>query len=296
MTRWPARVALALILALCIGTFRQPAPALRMLARERCDTSVPDSSEACQAPETPQFDIAENHPGDDGGPTAVAYLPASPRFLWQTDHERSGLRDWSDNDCGGIFDNGSAYTEYSRPTGNRTGEMRLRVPNMNTGNSEGARAFRWCESRQHRALFYSAWYYIPQTVRVSWWWSLMEWKSRGSFNAKFRIAVGNRRDGQMYLFLGRGADSGGGKWDQSIKNLPAREWVHLEAYYEKAIDQTGRVTLWQDGVQIVDVNQVSTANSSDLGWAIVNYGQYTSPSDVEIFVDNAAISTERLGP
>jgi hypothetical protein len=221
---------------------------------------------------------------------------ASSAILWRANHERGDLREWAAGGCGGEFNNGAAYTEYSSGAQNGTGRMRLGVPNMNTGNSEGARAFRWCEAQRHRALYYSAWYYIPETVRVDRWWWLMEWKSAGSYNAKFGLAVGNRPDGQMYIFLERGQDSGGGRWRQALKNLPAHQWVHLEAYYAKAADASGRVTVWQDGVQILDLAGVQTANSEDLQWAVVNYGQFTSPSSVEIYVDAAAISTSRLGP
>ena len=172
----------------------------------------------------------------------------------------------------------------------------MRVPDTNTGASLGVRLFRWCESYEHQALYYSAWYYIPHQVRVNHWWWLMQWKSEGSFNAKFGLAVANRPDGRMYVFVERGEDSGGGAWGQNVKDLPVGQWFHLEAYYAKATDGTGRVTAWQDGVQIVDVPNVATANSQDLSWAVINYGQDTVPSDVTVHVDDAAISTTRLGP
>ena len=221
---------------------------------------------------------------------------ASADVLWRADHEEGDLSDWERGDCGGQFSNGAAYTEHSNGTRNDSGGMRLRVPDMNTGDSEGARAFRWCEAQQHGGLYYSAWYYVPEQVRVDGWWWLMEWKSEGSYNAKFGLAVGNRRDGQMYLFLARGEDSGGGTWEQRRMDLPAGQWVHLEAYYEKSSRDSGRVTVWQDGTEILDVDYVRTANSSDLNWAVINYGQDTRPADVEIYVDDAAIGTRRLGP
>jgi hypothetical protein len=221
---------------------------------------------------------------------------ASGGMLWRADHNTGDLSQWSADDCGGQFSNGAAYTEYTNGARYGSGGMRLRVPDMDTGDSEGARAFRWCEPRDHRALYYSAWYYFPDQVRVEGWWQIMEWKSAGSYNAKFGLAVHNRHDGTMYLGLARGADSGGGSWAQSVADLPTHQWVHLEAFYKKADDESGRVVVWQDGTQILNVRHVQTANSDDLGWAVVNYGQYTRPSDVEIYVDDAAISTWRLGP
>jgi hypothetical protein len=100
----------------------------------------------------------------------------------------------------------------------------------------------------------------------------------------------------MYVRLGRGADSGSGFWDQTLEDIPVGQWFHLEVYYQKAATATGHITVWQDGVQIVDLANVKTANSGDLGWGVINYGQMTTPSDMTIYVDGAAISTTRLGP
>ena len=235
-------------------------------------------------------------PGSTGSGLLAAEHGVADAVLWRADHDEGDLSDWERGDCGGQFNNGSAYTEFSNGTRNGSGGMRLRVPNMNTGESEGARAFRWCEAQGYEGLYYSAWYYVPGRVRVDGWWWIMEWKSAGSYNAKFGLAVANRRNGDMYVVLARGADSGGGSWEQDDTTLPPRQWVHLEAYYRKATDDSGRVTVWQDGTRIIDLRNVSTANSDDLGWAVINYGQDTRPADVEVYVDDAAISTARLGP
>ncbi len=105
------------------------------------------------------------------------------------------------------------------------------------------------------------------------------------------LNVGNRGDGAMYLYLGRGEDSGGGSWSQNRVDLPVGRWVHVEAYYEKAADRGGRVAVWQDGEQILDVEGVQTANSADLGWAVVSYGEGVAPGEVVVYVDGAAISS-----
>ena len=130
------------------------------------------------------------------------------------------------------------------------------------------------------------------------WRTLDSWAafSAGSQNAKYMLGAGNRPDGRMYLLLTRGADSGGGTWHQAVADLPEGRWVHLEAYYRKAADQTGQVIVWQDGAQLLDVAGVRTANDDDLQWAVTNYGQDTAPADVTVYVDDAAIGTSRLGP
>ena len=100
----------------------------------------------------------------------------------------------------------------------------------------------------------------------------------------------------MYVFLGRGGDSGGGSWTQDVADVPVGRWFHLEAYYRKAVDDSGRVAVWQDGVQILDLDGVRTANSDDLAWSVNNYGAHIDPGDVLVYADDATISTSRAGP
>jgi hypothetical protein len=216
--------------------------------------------------------------------------------LWYTGHEAGDISDWDAGACGGKFDDAPAGSTIAGVAKNGRYGLAMRVPNLNTGSSLGTRLFRWCEAQQHDALYYSAWYFIPQQVTVNYWWGIMEWKSPGSFNHKFMLIVRNRPTGQMYLTLERGMDSGGGAWSQSVKNLPVGQWVHLETYYKKATNTSGRITVWQDGTQILDVGNVATSNSNDLRWAVINYGQDTRRSNLRIFVDDVAISTRRLGP
>jgi hypothetical protein len=83
---------------------------------------------------------------------------------------------------------------------------------------------------------------------------------------------------------------------QTVKDIPEGRWTHLEAYMEKATDASGRVTVWQDGVLLFDVKDVKTANSADLSWSVNNYAEHLVPSEATILVDDAAISTSRIGP
>ncbi|HYN89547.1 MAG TPA: heparin lyase I family protein [Ardenticatenaceae bacterium] len=214
------------------------------------------------------------------------------------------MRDWwhpepagrEGNNCGGEYNSGGGATGPADSPA-RAGRYAAFLQTGDIGSSQqGARLFRWCEPRANDALYYSAWYLIPTRVTVESWWAIMQWKSAGSFNPKFALMVGNRPDGEMYLYLGRGRDSGGGSWSQSTSDLPVGQWFHLEAYYEKAGDGTGRVTVWQDGVELLDLAGVSTANGEDLGWSVINYGDSLDPGNLTIYTDDAAISRTRLGP
>ena len=227
---------------------------------------------------------------------APAAAARADRVLWRAGHETGDLSQWAADGCGGEFDSGGGRVDVAAAAAHRGRYgAELRLPDAAAGE-QGARLFRWCEPQQHRALYYSAWYRLPRQYAVDGWWGLMQWKSEGSFNWKFAVMVGNRPDGRMFLFLGRGEDSGGGAWTQHAKNVPVDRWFHVEAYYEKAADNGGRVTVWQDGERILDVGGVQTANSDDLGWAVINYGEGIAQGEVVVDADDAAISTGWLGP
>jgi len=222
---------------------------------------------------------------------------AEDPVLWSADHESGDTRNWwapepahkEGHNCGGEYNSGGGVSDVVRLIAH-TGRYSAVLHLPNARNQQGVRLFRWCEPVDNRALYYSAWYFFPQQYEVRDWWAIMQWKSPGSINGKFGLNVRNRPSGTMFVGLGRGQDSGGGFWSQSIVDLPVGQWVHLEVYYEKAVDTSGRVTVWQDGVRIINLPDVRTANSDQLSWSVINYGQGIVPSEVTIYVDDAAIS------
>jgi hypothetical protein len=107
------------------------------------------------------------------------------------------------------------------------------------------------------------------------------------------LNVGNRSSSQMYLYLVYGPDLK--SYSQELLNLPVQRWVHVEAFYRRATDKTGRITVWQDGILLFDLNNVQTAIADNVHWSVNNYTDNIIPNDVTIYVDDAAISTARLG-
>jgi hypothetical protein len=224
-------------------------------------------------------------------------------ILWFAGHETENMDEWwdpakagvEDHNCGGEYNSNGGTSRVSTVVAH-SGRFsaRLYQPNTAMMPDVGVRLVRWCESI-HQAigtgLYYSAWYYIPTRVTVHGWWSIMQWKSLDSRNAKVHITVGNRANGSMYVRVCQGVDSGGRCWGQNSRNLPVAQWFHLEVYYVKSIEGTGRVILWQDGAQIVDAMDVDTANSEDLSWGVISYGTDLDPSDNTIYIDDAMIST-----
>jgi hypothetical protein len=63
-------------------------------------------------------------------------------------------------------------------------------------------------------------------------------------------------------------------------------------YYQQATGTDGRVTVYQDGQQIMDMNGVATRRSGDLiDWVVSNETAGINPTNPTIYVDDAAIGT-----
>ena len=67
-------------------------------------------------------------------------------------------------------------------------------------------------------------------------------------------------------------------------------------FLKQSSDFDGHIIVWQDGKEIYNVDGVRTKfEDSFNSWSINSYGAGISPSAFTVYVDDAAISTERLG-
>jgi hypothetical protein len=73
------------------------------------------------------------------------------------------------------------------------------------------------------------------------------------------------------------------------------KWVHFEILLHKAADTTGRITIWQDGVQILDVTNKVTAPTEWIQWDAGGGSNDIAPSPAAVYFDDATISLTRVG-
>jgi hypothetical protein len=216
-------------------------------------------------------------------------------ILWSAGMETGDLREWNRQQLGGEFNSGNAVSQASRDVAH-TGQYSAKLT-ITTPPQAGVRLFRWGEPRQYPNLYYSVWYYFPRRYDTpAGWWNIFQWKSKtATRNDPFdTLNVGNRANGNMYLYLYRWVARR--SYSQTIKDLPVGQWVHVEAFYRCAADGTGRVTVWQDGAQLFDVQNVNTRHAGgDCQWSVTNYSDRLTPSPTTIYIDDAAIGTTRIG-
>lgn len=237
---------------------------------------------------------------------SLLFLCALPRvscgsdILWSADHETGDITQWyypdtkEGNNGGGEYNSGIADSLASQEqahSGVWAAKMITTTPPMS-----GTRLFRWNESHEYAELYYSVWYYFPERYSVPNWWDVFQWKSKAqSIDPFFILNVGNRPDGTMYFYLYDWQQRV--SYDQSIKNIPIGKWFQVEAFYKCRGDETGQVTFWQNGTLLFDVRNVKTRYANgDCQWSVNNYSDDLRPIPATIYIDDAVISTSRVGP
>jgi hypothetical protein len=229
----------------------------------------------------------------------MAAQGASSTTLWQADHEEGTLADWDRDGGGGEFNSGNGDAAASTVVAHSGSYSVRQLITMDGGASNGTRMFRWNEADHYPEAYYSVWYYFPQRYTVRSWWNLFQFKSNsadGSKNDAFwQLDISNRSSGEMYLYPYNWVNSR--SWSQTAVNLPVGQWVHVEAFLRQSDAGAGRFTVWQDGVQIFDTVGITTKYPGGRqDWSVNNYGAGITPSPVVTYIDDAVISTVRVGP
>jgi hypothetical protein len=77
--------------------------------------------------------------------------------------------------------------------------------------------------------------------------------------------------------------------------VPTGQWFQIEAFYRAASDATGRLTVWLDGREVIDVVK-PTGTPGWVAWNVGSVVERLSPSTVSVYIDDCAVSRSRVGP
>lgn len=234
--------------------------------------------------------------------------PKPDKFvLWSADHSTGDFSQWEYRQGRAIYNSntepGTSNIQISDDVAH-SGKysLKLSLTGAENGQKQGARIFRrWLDGNNQMPLpeeaYYSAWYYIPQNYEISRWWNIFQFKSRGaSSEPMFSFNVGNLDNGEMYLYVWDKANGKAHRQENPLI-LPIAKWFHLEAFVQARSTQSGQLVIWQDGIKIIDAVNIRTLRGEGdrLHWSVNNYTDDIVPSDPVIYVDDCAISLERVG-
>jgi len=145
--------------------------------------------------------------------------------------------------------------------------------------------------------YYSAWYYLPRSISVGMYWVIFKFRQQdqATMDELYDLDLINLPTGEMSVQL---YDHRRGNVDLDVPSpvVPVGQWFQVEAFYRNTQDATGRLTIWLDGRQIVDIANQPMAPTPWIEWNACSIGQDLTPSMAVLYVDDAAVSRTRVGP
>lgn len=228
--------------------------------------------------------------------------PTSSPVIWQTGFESGDLRDFQET--GDFVSQGSgSYTIVSNPahSGNLAAALTIDTSKYSPTGGHAAYLFYW-KDLPGREYYYSAWYYLPAGVIPHDWWTIWQWKSTYNGNtddSEKVFSIGILKEGtQLFPYMSHRLPRVETQqhYYKYEKAVPVDQWFHIEAYYRKSTDSNGQVVVWLDGQELFNFDQVQTTLSDDtIYWSVNNYAEIILPYPYTIYVDDIAISQERIG-
>jgi len=243
---------------------------------------------------------------------------ATVPVVWKADHETGDSTQWMARKTEQTWQDSGLCIRPKNGVSSEVSHSGKYALKMTIGSwypHSGCRQFRYEEARSGKDYYYSAWLYFPEKYTVSGWTNIMQFKAKrfsqhgGASDLFWSVRLMSHEDGEPYFQLswkgGEGAVLGPTAqdtelkpklFDQSLVSVPVKQWVHLEIFLKQSSDFDGHIIVWQDGKEIYNVDGVRTKfEDSFNSWSINSYGAGISPSAFTVYVDDAAISTERLG-
>jgi hypothetical protein len=241
----------------------------------------------------------------------MAYGVLSISDKWIADMETGDLSQWrlGNNSSGIEEDSGTCLRPYKGVSDNQAHSGRYSIlMTIDSSTDAGCREFREPEPSSGNPLYYSAWYYIPNQVRVGSFWNIMQFKANlnGTSGLFWKIDVRNDSNGRMFATLIwkgtiAGPYAGDGikvrKYTQNTAPLPVGKWFKLEAYLKQSEQFDGQITVWQDGVTIFNIQNVRTKFPGGYqNFSVNNYGGRLLPNPTTLYIDDVSISNSRITP
>jgi len=235
----------------------------------------------------------------DSGAGSERSADAASTILWSADHETGDLSAWH---TGGAASGGGQYqaggqADVSRERAHGGYAAKLTIDTTD-GADHTARLYRRTVSG---GAYYSAWFFFAQAHTPDAWWSIFLFRVQRdpndveTFVNLWDINVERPAGGSMTLSF---FDHITGQYTRpaTAVPLPIGQWTHLEAFFNYAPPDGTRITVWQDGQLMLDLAGLGQGPAPYFYWSIGNGSNGLSPRVSNIYIDDAAIATGRLGP
>jgi len=220
--------------------------------------------------------------------------------LWSSEFEGNTFDEWTGNGAGAAW----AYptppdlVELTSERVRRGAFAAKLTTDAPTGGGQGSAVLSRSGAALPPAAYYSAWYYLPRTIAVDMYWVIFKFrqKEQATMDELFDLDLINLDTGEMSLQLYDHRSQDVVPLNVGSPVMPVGRWFQIEAFYRNAQDDTGRLTFWLDGRQILELANQPMASTPFVEWNVSSIGEDLTPSTAVIYVDDCAISRTRVGP
>jgi hypothetical protein len=256
-----------------------------------------DSSSGADAPDGTK--------GKDGGHIADASGSVDGRatISWSASFETSDFSEWEGDSQGGSYSSaGGSSSPSTEQAHTGTGSAKLTI-NPRNGIVEDVYLFRGTSSSPpaEPEAYYGVWFFIPKPYVASFYWNIFHFlygatqDRQGGVMNLWDLSLRSNTAGDLvpyaYDFIARQ------QHDEPVPiPVPVGKWFHIEILFRLAADPTGRVAVWQDGVLVLDVNDVVSAPTPWIQWSIGSASYDITSTPADLYIDDVTLSLSRVGP
>jgi hypothetical protein len=218
-------------------------------------------------------------------------------ILWRALFENGDLSEWTGDGIAGVY----LDTRATAPTATADASHRGRFSGIATFAPAGLTSWSYLYRDQPSLpeAYYGAWFFVPAALQINSWLSLHHFGYHPTAGSTDTMPVWDfhvypTSDGKLAARL---YESSTIKSFEQATPVPVATdtWVHFEIFFRKAADATGRIIVWQDGAQILDVTNAITAPTDWVQWDAGGGSNDVAPSPAAVYLDDATISTSRVG-
>jgi hypothetical protein len=221
-------------------------------------------------------------------------------IYFEADHEDGDLAIWDsgpDMDAGGYYADTDPPTYSSDgPTHSGMGSVEVTI-DTSIGTAPIARLYRRIEQD---SAYYSAWFYLLEDHDPSSWWSIFLYRAVRDRSDSIDLWSVDliRPDNEDRLTLAvYDHDLGYNLELSTLPTVPIAQWFQLQAYLEIVDGQPSRLELWLDDQQVLARSDLREMPEGEpVYWVIGNGGDTLDPPVSTIYIDDAVISSTRVGP
>lgn len=240
------------------------------------------AASACE----PKLVVGEWTCPSDGGAESMPNLTEAVEAPWQTGFERS-------------------FCDYLRVSGFCYQPDTFEITSAHAHSGTYAAAFHVVsndsDANQSRCVrqgifpkevYLSAWYFLPFAASNRGNWNLFHYRGGNAIPTEglWDISIATAANGELGLYIRKGGETAG---IGETPPIPIGVWFQIEVFFRRAADDTGELTLYQDGQKIASITGESTDTFTWGQWYVGNLSDGLMPNDFTLYVDDVSIRETR---